>query len=76
MAKMTSVTIKVSLVPKRVTITAVNEADDQEYTYVGQSFKRLKEILDKVAAAYEDSDAESIQQNISTDDSRKLLPGP
>jgi hypothetical protein len=76
MAAMFSVTIQVNFPARRVKITAVNAADKEEYTYVGQSFKRLKEILDKVAATYEDSDLDSFEQNVATDGSLLLLPGP
>jgi hypothetical protein len=76
MASMISVDISVNFVPKSVTIKAVNDADNQEYTYTGQSFKRLQEIFQKVAATFQDPNAESFDQNVSTDGKLKLLPGP
>ena len=76
MAKITSVQISVSFVPRNVTIIGVNGKDNQEYTYDGTSYKRLKEILDKLAETFQDTDAESFDQNVSTDGSLKLLPGP
>lgn len=76
MAKIVSVEISVSFVPRKVVIKAVNDADDKEYTYVGESFKRLQEVLDKLSATFQDTDAESFEQNVATDGSRKLLAGP
>jgi hypothetical protein len=76
MPAMISVMIEVSFVPRKVTIKAVNEADNQEYTYRGQSFKRLKEILDKVSATFEDTGKESFEHNVSDDGKLTLLPGP
>ena len=60
-------------------IIAVNEEDNQEYTYSGttrRAAKRLQEILDKVAATYVSTNADTFEQNVSTDGSLMLLPGP
>lgn len=75
--KFKQATIKVTLSPKTVSIDAINHAGTT-YTYNEQGSAAramLNEITLKVTTAYNGT-GRSFEQNVTTDGTRQLLPGP
>ena len=77
--KFKSITMRVSFAPKTIDIDALSAEDKQHYKFVGSTDPAdramLVEILAKIQIVY-NSLQRSLEQNVSTDGNRDLLPGP